>query len=103
MNDLKQQIDSLISQLDGKKVVSAQNPDIVDDEEYQLLAQLKRQKVMYRQQFDELCEAKSAIKPATQRVADAQRALLDGFEAWSATSGVGCEVGCIFPGYIWGV
>lgn len=92
VNELKKQIDGLISQMDRKKAVSVQDTDIVDDEEYQLLAQLKKQKVMYRQQFDALREARSSMKPATQRVADAQRGILEAFEAWSAASGVGCEV-----------
>ncbi|GMH37608.1 hypothetical protein BSKO_05481 [Bryopsis sp. KO-2023] len=87
VNESKKEIDELGTQLNLRKAEAVCDSEIVDDEAYVLLGKLKNAKAVYRRHFDTLKELRTSMKPATQNVAEAQRALLDGFDTWFGSSG----------------
>lgn len=82
MNNLKREIEQLTNLLADKKLNAGQASDILDDEQYRILGELKQAKMLYRQKFAALCDAKASMHPARQLVVEAQQNLLEAFEAF---------------------
>eukprot|EP00879_Flechtneria_rotunda_P027678 GHRR01029659.1.p1 GENE.GHRR01029659.1~~GHRR01029659.1.p1 ORF type:complete len:728 (+),score=322.72 GHRR01029659.1:391-2574(+) len=95
VNSSKAQIDTLNAQLEAKKASasaaachSTGGSTVLDDEEYQLMQQLKAAKVKYRVAFDSLKLLRSGLEPVIDSLAAAKEALITGFDEWWSSQGL---------------
>ncbi|CAD7697203.1 unnamed protein product [Ostreobium quekettii] len=84
VNAAKKEIDDLNARLELKKAERPADSEILVDEEYQIIGELKIAKKKYHENFDRLKELRDEMKPLLQSVAEAQHAVIECFRSYHA-------------------
>jgi len=116
VNSSKQEIDTLNQQLEGKRAAAGQQAaaaaagegskeEVLDNEQYVYIQQLKAAKAKYRTAFDQLKDLRGSLAMQVDDLAAAKTSLLSAFEAWSFSgqgSGTGGAAGAAQIGAYYG-
>lgn len=85
INNAKKEIDKYKELLEKKKEQKATeqaDSDIIDEEEFSYLKEIKTQKGIYRTEYEKLKELKGALFHIQNSIAQLKQQLLNGFESW---------------------
>ena len=100
VNDAKATIDRLQAELEARKasriellrrsgLKASETEDIVDEEEFQLMKELREAKRTYKNGYEQLQRAKAAAGQVSLALDNAKAELAHAFSAWSASGGMG--------------
>ena len=100
VNDAKAAIDRLQAELEARKtsriellrrsgLKASETEDIVDEEEFQLMKELRETKRAYKNGYEQLQRAKAAASQVSAALDNAKAELAHAFSAWSASGGGG--------------
>jgi len=89
VNEAKRQIDELKARLEAKKAerqavaaASGEEVDIIDEEEYALLQQVKAARRAYKEAHEELLSCNAALEACSEEADTARQELLKSFDEW---------------------
>jgi kinesin family protein 6/9 len=95
VNAAKSEIDDVKAQLEIKKAARGPRPlveapgggaaEVIDDEEFAMLAKLKQAKLKYRQAFDALTDERATVEYVSGTVEQCRSQLLQDFTTWLRT------------------